>query len=385
MSDVTDILKKKEQELPHNMIERLEKKVKSGDIKKKNLEEVIDKVIEAYGKAKIEPGEAVGVIAAQSIGEPGTQMMMRTKHYAGTAMDVTRGLPRLIEILDARRTPKTPMMSIYLKKKYNNSKKAEELAYSIKETTVKDISTSVQTNFSKSEIVFELDREELKRRGLTPAKFKKVVKEKLGKNASVTKTKLKVKSKKKVASKLQRLKNKVLDNHLSGIEGVSYVVVQKEGKDYVLYTRGTNLKQIAKVDEVDFKKTRSNDLREVAKVLGVEAVRNALVYEGMETLKEAGLSVDSRHITLVADTMTANGELDAIGRHGVSGNKASVLARASFEETVKHLLKAGAYGETDNLNGVVENIIVGQVANMGTGVPELVLKQDMFEKKKKKK
>lgn len=385
MSEIKDILKKKNQELPYNIVKKLEEKLKTGDIKKKNLEKVIDSVLESYGRSKIEPGEAVGVVAAQSIGEPGTQMMMRTKHYAGTAMDVTRGLPRLIEILDARRSPKTPMMSVYLKRKYNNAKTAEKLAYSIKETTVKDVSKSVQTDFSKYEIIFELDKTELARRSITPSVLKRRVHEEFGASANISGSRLIVKSKKKIASKLQRLKEKVQDTHLSGIAGISYVVVQNEDNDHVLYTRGTNLKEIAKVDEVDFSKTRSNDLREVGKILGIEAVRNALVFEGMLTLKEAGLAVDPRHITLVADTMTASGELEAIGRHGVSGNKASVLARASFEETVKHLLKAGAYGEVDELNGIVENIIVGQVANLGTGVPELILKQDMFERKETKK
>ena len=125
---------------------------------------------------------------------------------------------------------------------------------------------------------------------------------------------------------------------------------------------------------VDKKRTKSNDIMEVEELFGVEAARNSLVHETLETLKEAGLKVDPRHITLVSDTMCVDGEVKAIGRHGVSGSKASVLARASFEETVKHLLKAGAYGEEERLKGVVENIIVGQVIALGTGVPELIIK-----------
>lgn len=80
-----------------------------------------------------------------------------------------------------------------------------------------------------------------------------------------------------------------------------------------------------------------------------------------------------RHIMLVADVMTADGTVRAIGRHGVSGEKSSVLSRAAFEITVNHLLLASQRGESDELNGVAENIIVGQPVNLGTGAIELVM------------
>ena len=85
----------------------------------------------------------------------------------------------------------------------------------------------------------------------------------------------------------------------------------------------------------------------------------------------ARLDVDSRHLLLVADVMTSEGEVRAIGRHGVSGTKHSILARAAFEVTVNHLLQAGIIGERDNLTGVAENIIVGQPIALGTGSVEL--------------
>src|SRR3989344_4007299 len=374
MSEITELLEKKGANMPYSIVRRLERYLKEGLIKKKYLEEIVDEVIKTYNMSKVEPGEGVGVLAAQSIGEPGTQMMMRTKHYAGTAMDVTRGLPRLIEIFDARRTPKTPMMTIYSDKEHNNLEKAEKLAHAIKETKIKDVAANIKINFMKYEVIIELDKQELSKRGLTHSKMIDVVHEKFQGRASIREDKVIFKAPKKTAASLQKLKEEVQHTPLAGVKGVSYVVVQKEGRDYVLYTKGTNLRDVLEFKGIDGKRTRSNDIREIEKLFGVEAARNALVHETLDTLKEAGLKVDPRHVTLVSDTMCVDGEVKAIGRHGVSGDKASVLARASFEETVKHLLKAAAYGEEDRLKGVVENIIVGQVIALGTGIPELIIK-----------
>lgn len=382
MAKLSEVLKQKNMELPLKVVKQLEAARKSGALKKKYIEKVLTAVSRFYDKAKVEPGEGVGVLAAQSIGEPGTQMMMRTKHYAGTAMDVTRGLPRLIEIFDARRSPKTPMMTVHLLKDYNNLEKAEKLAHSIKETRIKHIAKNIETNFLKYEVIIELDKQELGKRGITPAKLDGIVDEKFKGRASIRSEKLVFKSPKKSPSSLQKLKEEVRETHLSGVRGVSYVVIQKEGNDYVIYTKGTNLSDIMEFKGVDTKRTVSNDIREIEKIFGIEAAKNALVHETLDTLKEAGLKVDPRHVTLVADTMCVDGAVKAIGRHGVSGDKASVLARASFEETVKHLLKAGAYGEEEKLSGVVENIIVGQVINLGTGIPDLILKEGAGEARK---
>jgi DNA-directed RNA polymerase subunit A" len=310
-------------------------------------------------------------------------MMMRTKHYAGTAMDVTRGLPRLIEIFDARRTPKTPMMTVHLTKDYNTAEKAEALAHSIKETTIKHITKTIKLDFLKYRIIIELNKEEVKLRGLTSKKIEDILSEKFPKRFAIEKNTLTIKAPKKVASAIQKLRGEVLSTHISGVKGVSYVVIQKEDRNYVIYTQGTNLPDILKVKGIETKKTKTNDIMETERVFGIEATRNLLVEETRETLKEAGLVVDSRHASLVADTMCADGKIKAIGRHGISGGKASVLARASFEETVKHLLKAGAFGEEDKLKGVVENIIVGQVIALGTGIPELIMKTTEPAKKKK--
>ena len=129
-----------------------------------------------------------------------------------------------------------------------------------------------------------------------------------------------------------------------------------------------------KVKGVDYTRTITNNIYEIYEVLGIEAARNAIIKEAIETLEEQGLEVDVRHIMLVADVMTADGELRQIGRHGVAGEKQSILARAAFEMTVNNLLEAAVKGEIDELRGITENIIVGQPIKLGTGDIELVYK-----------
>jgi len=146
-----------------------------------------------------------------------------------------------------------------------------------------------------------------------------------------------------------------------------------EGDEYVVYTEGSNFREILGMPEVDFTRTVTNDIHEIAEVLGIEAARNAIINEAMKTLEEQGLEVDIRHIMLVADMMTSSGEIRQVGRHGISGEKASVLARASFEITTKHLFDACLRGEKDRLDGIIENVIAGQPIPLGTGSVELIM------------
>jgi DNA-directed RNA polymerase beta' subunit len=134
-----------------------------------------------------------------------------------------------------------------------------------------------------------------------------------------------------------------------------------------------------KIDGVDTTRTTTNNFREIYEVLGVEAARTAIMNEAYKTLSEQGLTVDIRHLMLVSDVMTVDGNIRAIGRHGISGEKSSVLARAAFEITVNHLLEAGMIGEIDPLEGVAENIIVGQPVSLGTGAVTLQMKPAAFE------
>jgi DNA-directed RNA polymerase, beta'' subunit/160 kD subunit len=161
---------------------------------------------------------------------------------------------------------------------------------------------------------------------------------------------------------------------VQGIDDIERVVVRKEGGEYILYTEGSNLKDVFEVKGVDTSRTRSNNISEIADVLGIEAGRNAIIQEALSTLNEQGIGVDVRHIMLVADMMCMDGEVKQIGRHGIAGEKESVLSRAAFEVTVNHLLDAAITNEVDELNGVTENVIVGQPIQLGTGDVKLIAK-----------
>jgi len=328
----------------------------------------------------VDPYEAVGIVGAQSIGEPGTQMTMRTFHFAGIAeMDVTLGLPRLIEIVDARKTPSTPSMTIYLDEKIrNNEEKARELASKIETTTITDIA-DLEVNTTEMYVKIILDKEKLKERNLQKEEItSKLKKMKLQKyEIEEDGYEIKITLDEPSYKKLYNLSESLKSLQVKGVPKIRRAIVKYDDKkkEWVIYTQGSNLPAVLEMDGIDFARTKTNDIMEIAETLGIEAARQAIIDESISTLQEAGLHTDTRHLMLVADIMTYDGTVQAIGRHGVSGKKASVLARAAFEITSKHLLNAGLIGEVDKLNGVAENIIVGQPITLGTGAVNLIYKR----------
>jgi DNA-directed RNA polymerase subunit A" len=368
--------------LPESVIKGLEggllRVSKERAITRKQLDDVLGTVKQAYINAIVEPGEAVGTVAAQSIGEPGTQMTLRTFHYAGVAeLNVTLGLPRIIEIIDARRVPSTALMTIYLTGKLAEDKnRARAFAQGIEATTVEDVASQTEMDLINMEFVVTLDRSRMQQKELTPTKVSATIHEALKIDAPVEGNKLRIKPLTQTLSELRRTAIKVKGVPLRGIKGINRVVVKMEGNEYVVYTEGSNLADILQLRGVDQTRTVTNNINEIEEVLGIEAARNSIIIEALKTLEEQGLDVDVRHIMLVADMMTHDGDMKQVGRHGVSGEKASVLARASFEVTTKHLLDACIRGEKDKLNGIIENVIAGQPIPLGTGLVELVMRRE---------
>ena len=373
-------MKEAETILPPKLIDDLKKDFKEFKLTATQKEKVIKKTVELYRQSCYDPGEATGVVAAQSISEPATQMTMRTFHIAGAAeIRVTLGLPRLVEIFDARRVPKTPTMTVYLKKSHDTMEKAHKVASEIQETTLDDISIDPAVDLLNMRIEINLDPKAMREKGLTT---KKVV-DNLMENTKVKKIKVKVsKDKIMINSKddditikqLQKMKTKILASHIKGVKGVSEVRVAKKDEGWVITTLGSNLAKVMEVEGIDTTRTTCNNIHEIIKVLGVEAARQSIVENVMETMEEGGLDVDVRHVLLVADMMTATGVIKAIGRYGIAGAKGSVLARANFEETIKHLTKAAISAETDRLESIIENVMINQVVPVGTGMFNLVFK-----------
>jgi DNA-directed RNA polymerase subunit A" len=314
-----------------------------------------------------------------------THNTMNTFHYAGVAeIDVTQGLPRLIELVDARKTPDTPMMTVHLEDEYaENREKAHEVVWKIEATRILALG-DVSTNVADMLVQIDLNEATLEERWPTVPNLDDVA----GEIADTIESKLGVDTVQPEPAviefgpeqpsyrELLQLVEELREIVFKGIEEVSRVVIRKEemddGEQFILYTEGSSLKDVLDIEGVDASRTTCNNIHEIHKNLGIEAAREAIIEETMNTLEEQGLDdVNIRHLMLVADIMTNNGEIESIGRHGISGNKDSVLARAAFEVTVNHLLDAAIHGEVDELDGVTENVIVGKPIKLGTGDVDL--------------
>jgi len=368
--------------LPPSIIDKIMLKILDDKKLQSKLSEIIDKVLLEYEKNLIDPAEACGIIGAQSIGEPGTQMTMRTFHYAGVAeINVTLGLPRLIEIVDARSTPSTPMMNIYLRDEYRvNPELAKKVANQIEITRLTEVA-DLETDLTNLSINIKPDKKTMKDKNFTMEELADCVNKISGVVAKIEKDYIKLSLDDPSYKKLLDVNEKLKELQVKGIDGIKRVIIRREPNEgYVIYSEGSNLEKVLEVKGVDPYRTTTNDIQAVGRVLGVEAARNMIIQEAHNTLSEQGLNVDLRHIMTVADIMTTDGSIRAIGRHGVSKEKESVLSRAAFEITVSHLLKASRRGEVDQLGGVAENIIVGQPVNLGTGSIELVMKRKKTKK-----
>jgi len=374
-----DIAKQYEGKIPQPLIDETLKEAESAKLTKAQLEKVFEKLVEKYNYARIQPGEAIGIVTAESFGEPGTQMTLRTFHFAGVAeVNVTLGLPRLIEIFDARKDPSTPLMIIYLNKPHNKDDKGlEKIIAKIKEIRVQEVMSEISINLLKLQVEFVLNKKRLKELGINEPDAAKCVKDAL-KTADMTETDGRYfvvpKNKEGGLPALYTIKEKVKEVKVKGIDGIQEVIPKMEDNEIILMASGSNLKEVFKIEEVDYTKTITNNIFEAAKQLGIEAARQIIIKEAQKVIQEQGLDIDIRHIMFISDLMTSKGEIKGITRSGIAEDKESVLARASFETPIRHLINASLVGETDYLNSVVENVMINQPIPLGTGLPSLVTK-----------
>ena len=355
--------------------------LENSKLSKDSAEKVAKKGLNLYDNAKAEPGQAVGIVTAQSIGEPGTQMTLRTFHFAGIAeRNVTLGLPRLIELVDARKKPVTPTMDIYLKDEAKTDQnKAVEVARDILQTTVKDLLLDAQKDVTtdyKTQIILNLNEKKLSDRGCTiddvlaSLESNKKFTAKPPHGSSIT---LELADKESDAPAVIVIKNKILKTTVRGVPDITRVTIVKKNGEYVIQTTGSNMAKVFEVQGIDKTNVRTNNVSEIADTLGIEAARNALINELSNTLEDQGLEVDTRYLMLVSDLMCHRGYMQQIGRHGIAGTKDSVLARAAFEITVPTIANAAKTGEVEQLRGITENVIVGSQIPIGSGTVDLYM------------
>ena len=350
------------------------------------FEEIITRIKREFQMTRVQPCEAVGINAAHSIGEPGTQMTMRTFHFAGVAeINVTLGLPRLIEIMDARKEPSTPTMTIFLDEDYRESRdKAREVSWKIEAAPLHEFG-DIETDIAEMCVLVQVNKSVCKKRKIALSEVLAKAPQKIRDKRHYREFEVETDEVEGILKfipknedsyqNLFQLAEHVRQVIVQGIDDIRRVVVRKENDEYILHTEGSNLKDVFEIEGVDCKRTKTNNIAEITSTLGIEAARAATIDEAYATLKEQGISVDRRHIMLVADIMCMDGEVKQIGRHGIAGEKESVLSRASFEVTVNHLLDAAIAHEFDELSGVTENVIVGQPIQLGTGDVKLMVRR----------
>jgi len=352
---------------------------------------------EKYNKSMMEYGTAVGALCAQSIGEPGTQMTLKTFHFAGVAsMNVTLGVPRIKEIINASKKISTPIITAFLSND-TDPEFARRVKGRIEKTTLGEISEYIEEVMLQDEVflLIKLSVERIKllklevntesiRAAICGSKLK--IKPDMCVIAGESMIKIKPptseKNKKSVRTspgfyyQLQLLRDKLPDVVIKGLSTVSRAIMHKDdtkdGTKYKLFVEGDNLREVIATPGVTGNKTVSNNTLEVASTLGIEAARKTIMNEVKYTMDTHGMNIDIRHIMLLADLMTCRGEVLGITRHGLAKMKESVLMLASFEKTADHLFDAAYYGQRDAIKGVSECIIMGIPMNVGTGMMQLL-------------
>ncbi|KAK1587161.1 hypothetical protein Q3G72_010241 [Acer saccharum] len=397
--------------------DKLERKIKlvedfSGDRKSEILEEVAHKIsgiterqlevfmetcISRYRLKKIEAGTAVGAIGAQSIGEPGTQMTLKTFHFAGVAsMNITQGVPRINEIINGSKRTSTPIISAELDCD-DNENSARVVKGRIEKTVLGQVAKSLKIVMTsrKAAIVIVLDMETIQDANLC-------INADTVKESILQTPRLKLKQqnitvldvrkleivlpvdKSKIHFVLHNLKKVLPMVIVKGIKTVERAVIAEKDKEkkkvneneevkkkFRLLVEGTDLQAVMGTDGIDGRKTKSNNITEVHKTLGIEAARTCIIDEIGETMKHHGMSIDIRHMMLLGDVMTFMGEVLGIQRFGIQKMGRGVLMLASFERAADHLFNASVNGRDDKIEGVSECIIMGTQMKFGTGIIEV--------------
>ncbi|XP_034688957.1 DNA-directed RNA polymerase III subunit 1 [Vitis riparia] len=351
-------------------------------ITSKQLQVFLDTCISRYQLKRIEAGTAIGAIGAHSIGEPGTQMTLKTFHFAGVAsMNVTLGVPRIKEIINGAKRISTPIITAALECN-NNVKTARMVKGRIERTTLGQVAKSIKIVLTSrlALIAVALDMEGIQASQLSIDS--NIVRESILRNRRIKLKQQHIKvldagklevhpqgDRSTIHFELHALKNLLPTVVVKGIETVERAVINKDNKvKYNLLVEGTGLQTVMGTEGVIGRETTSNHIIEVQQTLGIEAARKCIINEIQYTMASHGMSIDIRHMMLLADLMTFRGEVLGITRFGIQKMDKSVLMLASFEKTADHLFNASVSGRDDKIEGVSECIIMGIPMQLGTGI-----------------
>ena len=407
------------------------------------LDALSEQIVLKHWKSWVEPGQPVGVIAAQSIGEPATQMTLNTFHLAGVAAksNMTRGVPRLKELLKATRNPKAIELTIPLRKDLRTKKEeARRVAQELEFTLLQDIvtvariyydprdsatlikedtdwlaylagfemATDESANIARSPWIlrFELDRDRMFTKNITMDDIAFILKTKFDQeletlytdyNATrlVFRTRL-IGSSRSIddLTILKQIQNKILSGTIvRGIPGLRAVNYQKtsdvlefrDGKyqpvdQYVLISDGSNFLDVRTHPDVDPTQVISSNVHDMYENLGIEATRATLYKEITTLFQESGSNVNYRHISILLDKMCHKGKTMSIDRYGINKNDIGPLAKMSFEQTEDIALRAAIFGERDPILGVSAKVMLGAPIKAGTGYSEILFDEELAVK-----
>lgn len=381
MFDALDREEEWDEETDLNMgAEEFEKAIVDNKAKvtKSQLKEFLNTCWIKYVKSKVEPGTTVGAIGAQSIGEPGTQMTLKTFHFAGVAsMNVTLGVPRIKEIINAAKNISTPIISSKL---YDDQSEpsARIVKGRLEKTYLGDIASVIEESYRNdfSAISVFIDMEaiqklqlELKLSDITNAIAKdkklKVKKDDVKENHNKNRIRIYIPPGPDSYHVTRSLKRSLPNVVVTGIPGITRAIIninEKENKRKELLVEGYGLLDVMTTEGIIGTRTTSNHVMEVQNVLGIEAARTAIINEIDNVMSSHGMGIDNRHIQLLSDSMTFKGEVLGITRFGIAKMKDSVLMLASFEKTTDHLFNAAFHAKKDAIEGVSDSIIMGNPA-----------------------
>lgn len=367
-----------------------------------DLDVVLRKIDWRFYRSLAQNGEMIGTIAAQSLGEPCTQLTLNTFHAAGiSAKNVTLGVPRFKELINVSKNIKSPSMSIPILPQTDPSTDIDEFAATIESVTLNMITSSsriVETDVQQYNYMEIPDTSpEIEGAGYFSHAIRYYIdKDRISsKRLSILDVTVRIMQAYEAlhcigsddndpmpwidvliynddelsVESVMILNSKLKYQEINGISSVKKVYVDKD--KCLLETDGTCLQQMFDLSFVDKANCISNDVVEVKDILGIEAARSLLLKEMRTVLEFDGTYINSRHFHTLVDTMTYKGGIMAITRHGINKSDNGPLMKCSFEETIDVLTEAASFGETDLLKGVTENITVGKMASMGTGTFDL--------------
>lgn len=389
-----------------------------------SLAEMIEK---QYFESKIQAGESVGVIGAQSIGEKQTQTTLNTFHTTGSGnKTVTTGVPRVEELLNATKDPKAVNCFVRMKDEHKTiADMRDTIGYQIVELTFERISLSYDIVMDKKTekwyeafkimysdeftrysdcISLQIDLDILYEYKLDMETIAKIIAEKYddircvfspgnvsnepGKNIGqmdvfVDTTNIDLPESRLIFINTDNAREIYLEEVVQpilysiiicGVPGITNMYFNDDANSFD--TDGTNFQKLLGLPFIQASETISNDVWDIYHILGVEAARQFLIEEFMSMM----VGINECHIQLLVEKMTHGGSISSISRYTMRNEECGPMGKASFEETMDNFLKAGIYGQDEETKGVSASIICGKIAQIGTGVCDLTVDNNALPK-----